>query len=310
MNYSAALEAKARLIHSNWDPTQETRRLGRIPFVDDMTNILSDAGTYWISSDLLQTINAAAKSLPKDMEFSLDLLPSRSGFIWLDNRLKLDTTDPEYGHGILAVVWDDGVIDLSGYHEPGAERTLRPGVTISILGRRPLADSEDSRGDALGLSMSLSSWVYGDSLDRTYLDNLKYRDGAETPAHVPDTTIKATLDFFGAFCLFVRQRIATLETMRVERHARKRLDKAGWHGGDTVQVVQLRRREHAGRGRSENAEPVEWSCRWVVGGHWHNFWLGPRSQQVKQPRWLLPYVKGPDGKPLKDPGARVFAVVR
>jgi hypothetical protein len=310
VSYSGALEAKARLISSKWDPTNQTREFGRIPFVDDMTDILSDAGTYWISPDLLQTITDASASLPKDMQFSRDLLPTKSGFIWLDGRLKLGTEATDYQDGVMAIVWDDGMIDLSAYPDLAPDEQLRHGVTIAILGRRNIGSSESAESGALGLSMSLSSWVYGHSLAKTYTDNIVYRDIADVAAYISDATIRETLDFFGAFCLFIRQRIATVTSERAERHARKRLDKAGWRGPDTVRVVQLRRRDQASRGRTHSGEPVEWSHRCVVGGHWHNFWMGPAWNPIKQPRWLLPYLKGPDNKPLKAPGAKVFAVVR
>lgn len=42
---------------------------------------------------------------------------------------------------------------------------------------------------------------------------------------------------------------------------------------------------------------VEWSKRWIVRGHWRLQPYGP-ERRLRRMRWIDPYVKGPDDKPL------------
>ena len=54
---------------------------------------------------------------------------------------------------------------------------------------------------------------------------------------------------------------------------------------------------------------MDWSCRWLVRGHWRQQPCGAGHAE-RRPTWILPHLKGPERKPLKAPGAMVFAVVR
>jgi hypothetical protein len=83
-----------------------------------------------------------------------------------------------------------------------------------------------------------------------------------------------------------------------------------------VQVVELRRAERAARDADDAAEPDggserNYSCQWVVDGHWRNQPFGPNREQ-RRLQWINAYVKGPDGLPLKTHQARpkVFVVDR
>jgi hypothetical protein len=113
---------------------------------------------------------------------------------------------------------------------------------------------------------------------------------------------KDLFKFFVAANAFIRQRLLISAPCPLERHARKRL---GPHAPSTVRVVHLRASESS-HPRREGSEPVDWSCRWFVRGHWRNqpYKIGIR------PRYVLPYLKGPEDKPIKAPAASVYAVTR
>lgn len=107
---------------------------------------------------------------------------------------------------------------------------------------------------------------------------------------------------------FLRQRLLINRPHPVERHARKRLEKTGAKVPSTVSVVHLRAAEHSSvRGNSSDT-PVEYSCRWFVRGHWRNQYY--KHLGGTRPRYIFPYLKGPDDKPIKVPAASVYAVVR
>jgi hypothetical protein len=73
-----------------------------------------------------------------------------------------------------------------------------------------------------------------------------------------------------------------------------------------VTIVRLRR-------PSTDHEPgdpviVNWTHRWVVGGHWRN--QPYPSLGLHRQIWISPYVKGPEELPLIVNKARIFALVR
>jgi hypothetical protein len=76
------------------------------------------------------------------------------------------------------------------------------------------------------------------------------------------------------------------------RASRRRLQRSI---GDipTVTVCSLPRPPASHRGDGQGRD---WSHRWIVSGHWCNHWWP--KQQVHKPRWISPYVKGPEDKPL------------
>lgn len=72
-----------------------------------------------------------------------------------------------------------------------------------------------------------------------------------------------------------------------------------------VRVVRLRRSEQRESDQSRN---VDWSCKWVVDGHWRMQWFP--SEGVHKPVYIDSYVKGPEDKPLKARPETVFSVVK
>lgn len=111
----------------------------------------------------------------------------------------------------------------------------------------------------------------------------------------------------GAALLLLQQRIISATSQRPQRAARKRLAAEGYQHEPLIRVVELRRKQ-AHSAPSGEHEAVEWSHQWIVSGHWRQQWYP--SLNAHQPRWIMPYVKGPEDMPLKPPRAKVFAVVR
>ena len=72
-----------------------------------------------------------------------------------------------------------------------------------------------------------------------------------------------------ALVLFMAQRITAVSAMRLARQARRRLKRAAAEAefATGLRVVTLRRTEYRGATRDESAH-VDWSCQWVVSGHW------------------------------------------
>jgi len=86
----------------------------------------------------------------------------------------------------------------------------------------------------------------------------------------------------------------------------RRLRREG-HEISDIRVVTLRKRDSI-KPKGSDPIPVDWSCRWIVAGHWRKQWY-PSSQEHK-PIYIEPFVKGPDSKPLRMPREVIYAVTR
>ena len=119
--------------------------------------------------------------------------------------------------------------------------------------------------------------------------------------------------FMLAGLAWLKQEVLTTTAGHVERHRRKEFNKKTGQDIRTVQVVQLRRAARPpqqGDGQQpEDAPTKEWAHRWVVSGHWRNQACGPKSGD-RRLTYILPYVKGPDDKPLLEPRRKVYEVRR
>lgn len=67
----------------------------------------------------------------------------------------------------------------------------------------------------------------------------------------------------------------------------------------SITVIRLRRARYP---REGEAQSIDWSCRWLVRGHWRRYQDGRQT-------YIAPYVKGPDDKPFRVTD-RVFEFIR
>lgn len=102
------------------------------------------------------------------------------------------------------------------------------------------------------------------------------------------------------------QHITTRDETMIPRASRRRWAKAAPDFTKTkVTVVKLRRPKHKPTGEERD---IEWTHRWIVGGHWRNQWFP--SLEAHRQIWISDYVKGPDDKPLVIRKARAFELVK
>lgn len=113
--------------------------------------------------------------------------------------------------------------------------------------------------------------------------------------------------FLVATLLWLGQDLLVSPAERAPRGLRRRLEKRDDAIPPEIKVIQLRPRRMVGVG-GESADPVEWSCQWVVRGHWRQQYYA--ATKSHRPKWILPYVKGPEDKPLRSPKGEVFVVNR
>jgi len=110
---------------------------------------------------------------------------------------------------------------------------------------------------------------------------------------------------FATMVAFLEQRILLSSRFLADRASRRRNKRARQSPiSEEIRVVRLRHMSYHGDGENYDAQ---WTCQWIVRGHWRNQWHPSRKEH--HPKWIAPYVKGPEDKPLRESG-RLFAVVR
>lgn len=102
--------------------------------------------------------------------------------------------------------------------------------------------------------------------------------------------------FLRTFFLLVKQRVAVTHPQHPDRAGMRRWTAAGLIPEmGTMQIVTLRK-ERPATEVDGDGDPVAWSHRWIVSGHWRNQWYPTLSTHI--PVWINSHVKGPEDRPL------------
>lgn len=293
MAYSQALEEQVATL--GW-----LRSLKNIPqYVwqegeEEGCRILEYGETYFWAKGLNDFLLTAALELPDSWQWTPEILPSFEGFLWFERPLELGCTHPDEGSDEAfstitqaALAWSRGVIKETGV------RVLN--LYIFERGQRhPVL----SRAIQLKAGQTIKERLFGGRPEDH--DLMKFEGKSLAIADIALRTLAACLTF-------IDQRILVTPQHRADRPARRRLERAGYVREPVIRVVELRRKQ-ARSEQSGESSSVEWTHQWVVSGHWRQQWYP--SLNTHQPRWIMPYVKGPEDAPLKPPRGKVFAVVR
>jgi hypothetical protein len=270
---------------------------------------LSRGDTFFWSESVCEVVERVAQDIP-DWILVEEGLPTREGCFWFAHPLPLP---PDSGyHSISALSWT--AVRCSGENTSDSEydwivpEEEDEGVSRSspfftffgtmredsaVVAPFPLERDFDkvSPFDYIVWPVNVS-W-------RQLLSRLKSTAGGHEPE----------LRYIAAAFAFLQQKILISEPRAIERATRRRI--AGLIERETepvVSVIKLRRVER-GEGKPEDqGGAVDWSCQWIVRGHWRSQWHP--SLVRHQAKWIAPYIKGPEDKPLKPTRATVYAVVR
>ncbi len=308
--YAEALERQAQAIQ--W--VQRHSRRADLPVFEAA---VTTGETYYWHPELLPVLTAGGQSLPTSTRLAEDMLPSPAGFCWFGAPLRLDVESalrlmpdvtPEQralwadvgDWEVLGMVWSTQTVPrdqvLGGQHEGLV-------ASVCLFVRDPLRLPKEGNSLWNGAGLYPFFWFFQDDLAA----NLDFTHGVSEQGY-DRSGVQWALNVFAAALLFLHQGLALADRpIGVDRHARKRAERAGWTSEPLVRVIRLRRIQAAAHDHDAPSQ-VDWACRWVVRGHWRQQWFP--SVQQNRPMWIAPYVKGPDDKPMKAPRATVFAVVR
>lgn len=243
---------------------------------------------YWnVATSKL--IESAAASLP-DVTLTFPMMPAPIGFMYFEHLLELPAA-PEvdaYAAPLRAIGWsvDQGVasfifwcINSRGITRPGAFYSWAFGKPMSDVLHYAALDADDG--------LRPTQWNAGGRVQRM-------------------------TQYLASALLFMQQTILVSTAVPVPRATRKRAERdhdITWTSAPMIQIVHLRRKSYGQNGSTQIPKEVDWQFRWITRGHWRQQAVGPNHTDHR-PTWINAHVKGPEGKPIKPPRSRVFAVVR
>lgn len=268
---------------------------------------LTAADPFWVSREIGGVLEQSSRGMPP-WTLTEDVLPARSGFAWFEQPFDLtpirlhpgDRYGTSIANTVQGIAWSRRQL-----RKPDGSGEI-PALMLVYFGH--------VEGIARTVPVAFWWWRVGESHLAAARSLQDGDDGTRNPYRI------RRLEYLAALLAFVEQRFLVAPAERPDRATRRRAAHEGWVHEPLVRVVQLRRRAPASAAEGEaelhedgagaGAEaPADWSCRWVVRGHWRLQACGT-GRAERRPRWILPHVKGPPGKPLKAPGATIFAVVR
>lgn len=181
-------------------------------------------------------------------------------------------------------------------HEVKADRRIAPPNTLA-----PTLLFEWWEGETLE---QMHQRVYGDDGNTNWAQNFQ---GTEVLPTSNACVFLARL--FLAGLTWMDQKILVEGAGQIHRQRRKEFEQVTGRKLPWVKIVTLRKVQRPSTSSSASHESsVEFSCRWIVDGHWRNARVGP-GRQERRLVYVHPYVKGPEDKPLVA-RAKVYKVTR
>jgi hypothetical protein len=322
-NYAEAVETRLRWLRwaikhgdESWSkiadlsPAKVATRRNWLDVLPTYRHALESGDTFFVNKNFCELVEHARRTVPGDLVFDSRWLQSKFAWAWLetpfvvpanidDGRGGVHTFREDRRAVVCAVAWvpiPAGQVTSSRVAGEGAH------LFMTYQGFREIVPGSEGFG----------CWSYfvlqdGDRLDervRAFEDRSRgvsgglYTDRSENWAHEIRWVYAATY--------LMSQRLAMPLEKRVDRHVTKRAAKLKLTQPPILRVITLRRMEQDRP--AVGHEVVDWQWRWEVRGHWRNQFC-PGSGTYR-PVFIEAYVKGPEGKPLKPPGMKLFVARR
>jgi len=299
--------------------------------------LLQTGDTFYMNSRFCQLVDYARQSIPDDLKFEREWLPTKHGWMWLEepfkvpkihdapvdvSRMAIKDVQPK----ISAVAWamiPEDVIASGKVASAVDGRPIKPGAVefavyqdMDLFARDVLAHFGPDCGyhHKTQLSGGFGMWSYfviqpGEDVITRIRAFEKF---ATEPGREGSYAFEKTSDMlheirwiYTAMHLMSEKLAMTVEH-RAERQTRRRMEKEHTPIQPLVRLVTLRRMEEA-RAEGKHSE-IDWQWQWHVQGHWRKQWYP--KEQVHKMKWIEEYIKGPQDKPLKPAAITVYKVER
>ena len=261
---------------------------------------LRDAQLYFVTEEMTRLAVAAGESLP-DFHLEPEDVPAPSGFVVFEepigSYINIDGDAPTR-IPIVAVSW--GPSELIPFPQGGVWFTFYAPTNWPQLERM----AAEQAGRALNskkrarLRQLRGPLTWDNESAQGYGQGSKahYRPGDSHSDVDVDSIAPWSQTMRAAWLLMDQPNIADAEDLHRNRASVRRDQSEGFN----VRPVRLLRLRRAGKaqGTSDDERAArDYTCRWMVKGHWRQQWYPSRG--LHRPIWINPHVKGPDGKPLK-----------
>lgn len=322
----AAAMFRALDLYRSKDHMQQARHLA-----GEIARGLRNAVTYEVTPEMAEVLWQVHKPTIKQINHLDEAeVPVPAGFVWFDKPLPL--MDVQHNTlGLRAISWElvhwywnDGQVDRPAvwvvlWAYTGDAEDVGDG---SFWGASSFPDQAEYLNRRLGPLVVLHSALMPFGVQFTMGDE-------PDPDGLKELTAKSVVNIVHVLWMFLGMEIVSTRLAEVPRPMRRRAQKSLVHG--EVNVILLRRIAHPDDGRSVTSREVDWSCRWIVQGHYRHieeYDLQDEAGQVHRHRavpgpgkercaicdaritYVRPYIKGPDGKPLKAAGPTLLKLAR
>lgn len=291
---------------------------------------LSEGITYQITGEMVAVMRQLlAKSPDAIAHIDEAELPAPAGFAWLDDPWPI-TDANGYSVPVRAMSWELEYAWSNGSQDHPLARPER--VACARIGLWTLIDDDVAYGRWAGQEERASSTSASiGEVTLMHLALLPFGERFSMPPHARDIA-ESILGLVHMLWMFLGMEIVSTEVAHdIPRSIRKQAARSLKHG--EVRVVILRKIRHAATGEVVSSRDVDWSCRWVVAGHARHIdkYDGDRHHAVRHVRagekhdlcgiclargeqvrvtFVRPYIKGPDGLPLRAAGPVVNRLAR
>lgn len=268
---------------------------GAAPSVKDIQRLavheLENGEPYFVAKNICELIEMTATTIP-DVPLLSDMLPTTNGWVYLEKSFPLGPPSQ---------------IEVSPFGNPpklkafswGLEYTKKADQVTDGIGATFYED-----GIPVPYPIEFCNWAFGVNWGSDW-ENVPLPYATKIEDEVARKRSEAIRQYVLTLFSFLNQRLLVISHQRPTRDTRRRYEKRWTQEAPLIKVILLRVKKYTTRGETRE---VEWSCRWIVRGHWRAQWY--RSIVSHKAIWITPHIKGPEGKPLKKPAANLFAVVR
>lgn len=255
-------------------------------FCAEKAAALKASALFYVSADMTTVAREAARTLPSIERVDALDFPAASGLLCFDGIAHRSVFEDAHSgperHDLRAMQWIGmpGGVRLLFYIDSAEAFAPHPNELAAARAEGPLPRL---------FELTQSALTFGEG----GVEHVQVNRETSQVEHVEDNWTAPMLRVMFATFQLMRQNLVVTERAHVPRHIARRCIREDV----TADVLVVRLRHLRTSGDSEVGDGgVEWTHRWIVGGHWRQQWLPSRG--VHRPTWIAPYVKGPENLPL------------
>lgn len=280
------------------------------------TLVMSRAEPIWVSPDIMDIVEVAQETFRPEPFLESDLI-TVSGFVLLPRPIWIpDAQGKQVSFRAFAWYPTTGPGPNSNPDDPPVN-----GAWMSFYSHFDDLEGEDF-GDSLRQAVARTQADYGYSCPWIFLHGMIvpfnmsptewWNNAARKEGYTDENMAAATESWWRYVQTLLRlsmQHISVRTASPYPRAARRRAQRSGIEldADDMINVITLRRPKVKHNGDGEG-EPVHWTKRWIVGGHWRNQYYP--SLGIHRQIYISEHVKGPEHLPLAVRKGRVWNFVQ